>query len=172
MARFPEDKASDDDDDTTDDNVLACRQKEKPIDKPESTPSDDTSDTDADISRSSPGTVVYAGKGGHPYDVYIGRAVKRYGLPESYFANPFKVTEDVSLEEALRKYEDYLHNEVLNTDEGPERLEELRGKALGCWCAGKQGAPEILTADDPLVCHGQILLRALNNGDDDEWVEI
>lgn len=31
----------------------------------------------------------------------------------------------------------------------------LRGAVLGCWCAPPAG----VTADDPLICHGQILAR-------------
>jgi hypothetical protein len=34
-------------------------------------------------------------------------------------------------------------------------LDEVLGKVLGCWCAPLGG----VTADDPLVCHGQILAR-------------
>jgi hypothetical protein len=66
----------------------------------------------------------------------------------------------------LEKYKPY-RDELLATDEGKARLERLRkaveaGLRLGCHCAGKDGTPEVLTADDPLHCHGQLLLRALS----------
>lgn len=35
--------------------------------------------------------------------------------------------------------------------------EQLTGKVLGCFCAPKGG----LGPDDPIVCHGQYLLRAI-----------
>jgi len=50
--------------------------------------------------------------------------------------------------------------------EGQRELEVLAaevavGKSLGCHCAGKDGTPEALTADDELFCHGQLLLAAM-----------
>jgi hypothetical protein len=130
------------------------------------------------------GTVVYAGKGGPGYDVYIGDSVTRGGhdLPRSPWYNPFKVDKpgvkrDGTREEVNDKYTRHLFEPVENYKGKPfdgrhltERLfetegKELDGKVLGCWCAGKDGAPEVLTADGPpgfaCHCHGQVLLRAL-----------
>lgn len=99
-------------------------------------------------------------KYGEPYDIYIGREMKRgrYALECSPWHNTFKVGEDGTLEEVLKKYERYLR------EERPDlmaRLPELEGKTLACWCAPKGG----LTKDDPLVCHGQIPLRLLDELD-------
>jgi hypothetical protein len=89
----------------------------------------------------------------------------RHGLPRSYFYNPYNKAcrkGEITLEESLEKYEAYLHRNLLTTDEGQRELEALRGKTLGCWCAGKHGAQMVVpTANGHLVCHGQILLRAL-----------
>lgn len=66
-----------------------------------------------------------------PFDVYIGR-----GSP---WGNPYPIGED-SRETVIRKYEEYLRaNRKLL-----ERLEELQGRSLGCYCA-------------PAPCHGDIL---------------
>jgi hypothetical protein len=79
------------------------------------------------------------------------------------------VGKDGTPEEVIGKYERHLFGPVENyrgeVFDGRRlwgRLPEIDGKVLGCWCAGKDGAPERLTADDPLHCHGRILLRALN----------
>jgi transcriptional regulator with XRE-family HTH domain len=82
-------------------------------------------------------------KSGEPYDVYIGRAYPRKGLKQSTWHNPFKEGKDGTREEVIEKYERHL------LEERPdllERLSELKGKVLACWCA-------------PELCHGDVLLR-------------
>ena len=98
---------------------------------------------------------------GPVYDEYVGRENRRYKLEASYFANPFEIGKDGTREEVLEKYERYLYDVLLATEEGQRELERLRDKILGCWCAGKDGTPLLLTKDDPLHCHGQLVLRAL-----------
>jgi hypothetical protein len=76
--------------------------------------------------------------------VYIGHRLTRGGwkLPESKWANPFKIGRDGTREEVIAKYEAWLRAK-------PEliaALPELRGKDLACWCA-------------PLACHGDVILR-------------
>jgi hypothetical protein len=95
------------------------------------------------------------------YDEYVGRENRRHKLKESYFHNPFEIGKDGTREEVLAKYERHLYDVLLATEEGRRRLEDLRGKIIACWCAGKDGAPLLLSKDDPLHCHGQIVLRAL-----------
>jgi len=113
-----------------------------------------------------PGVVNVKGRPKEEY-VYVGRS-RRYGGPH-YFSNPYEIGKDGDREEVLAKYEERLHEKTLFYREGRVALAELReelreGKALGCHCAGKDSAPEILTVDDPLRCHGQLLLRAMNDG--------
>ena len=77
------------------------------------------------------------------YDVYIGRAMP--GMAGSPFANPFKIGEDGTRDEVLKKYEAYIRSR-------PDLLEllpSLEGKVLGCWCAPKK-------------CHGDILVKLIN----------
>lgn len=78
------------------------------------------------------------------FDVYIGRG--------SVWGNPFSHKEGTlaqhvvgSREEAISKYEEYL----LESPDLMERLPELKGKTLGCWCK-------------PKACHGDVLLRLAN----------
>lgn len=66
-------------------------------------------------------------------DVYIGRPSK--------WGNPFKIGKDGTREEVVELYLEY----ILGNDELMAALPELKGKALGCWCA-------------PLPCHGDILV--------------
>jgi len=79
------------------------------------------------------------------FDVYIGRAQfcgKEFFEP-SPWANPFS-SKKFGWQQAIRRYEERL----LNTPELLERLPELEGKVLACWCA-------------PRPCHGHVLLRLI-----------
>ena len=80
-------------------------------------------------------------------DIYIGRQQLRGGwrLSASDWANPFTVSVCGSNEEACRRYEAY----VRKCPELMQRLPELQGKRLGCWCK-------------PAPCHGDVLVKLLN----------
>jgi len=80
---------------------------------------------------------------GEPYDVYIGRANPRKGLKQSIWHNPFKEGRDGTREEVIERFERHLLEERPDLI---ERLPELKGKTLGCWCA-------------PEPCHGEVLLK-------------
>src|SRR5215217_1268065 len=114
------------------------------------------------------GKVVYAGKAGPGHDVYIGREHSGRGVGPSYkrsdWCNPYQIDtpgkkRDGTREEVIAKFESYIR--------APEqahlrvRLSELGGKTLACWCAGKPGIPEVLTAEEPHYCHGQVLLKLI-----------
>ncbi len=88
------------------------------------------------------------------YDQYIGRANSRYKLAKSKWHNPYQVGRDGDRPTVLHRFESHL----VGNQSLMGALEELRGKRIACWCCD---AGEILTADDPLKCHGQILLRRL-----------
>ncbi len=124
--------------------------------------------------KNTPASVVNVGSWPKEARVYVGRS-KRYGGPH-YFANPFKIGEDGDLPEVLRRFEENLYRELLTTDEGLLELEKLEaqvrsGKSLACHCAGKNGAPDVLTAEGTIFCHGQILLRAMDGELDNEGVQ-
>ena len=83
----------------------------------------------------------------NPYDVYIGRPTK--------WGNPFKIGKDGNRKEVLQKYYEYLKS---NTQLMVE-VQELKGKVLGCWCK-------------PKACHGDMILRILNELEQDKRNEI
>jgi hypothetical protein len=74
--------------------------------------------------------------------VYVGRAIHRGGwnLPGSPFASPFRPGPDGSRPEVLAKYRAW----IMRRPDLLERLPELRGRRLGCWCA-------------PQPCHADVL---------------
>jgi hypothetical protein len=102
-------------------------------------------------------------KNGEPYDEYIGwqmppsRSPTGEYIPQSIWRNPFnKAFRDgwMTREEACEKY--LVH--VLTSPKLVAKLPKIKDKILGCHCAPKGG----LTKDDPLRCHGQVLLRLAN----------
>lgn len=86
--------------------------------------------------------------------IYIGRKNDRWGLSGSYWANPFKMhgKTDAERQRVIVAYEKWLWQQ-------PDLVwairEELRGKALVCWCA-------------PLACHGDVLAKYANMSEE-EW---
>jgi hypothetical protein len=78
--------------------------------------------------------------------VYCGRAIYMGGwkLQASIWANPFKVRNSESNEVVCEKYENYLRSK----DELLEKLPELIGKKLACWCF-------------PKSCHTEVLLKLM-----------
>ena len=81
-------------------------------------------------------TTTVVNRRNYHYDVYIGR--------RSSWGNPFSIGKDGTREEVIEKYREYISKQprLLN------RIGELRGKVLGCWCA-------------PLPCHGTVLLELI-----------
>ena len=77
-------------------------------------------------------------------EVYIGRAINMGGwrLPASPWANPFRGERA----DVVKKYEAYLRAPAQMALR--ERLGELAGKTLCCWCA-------------PEVCHGDVLIKMI-----------
>jgi hypothetical protein len=89
-----------------------------------------------------------------PNNVYIARRgivfinKVRYPSQDSPFANPFKISKDVTREQVVEKYREYLLNK-LNADENfRQEFYKLKGKNLGCWCS-------------PELCHGNVILELL-----------
>lgn len=106
----------------------------------------------------STGRVVHVRK--DPYDVYVGRGRGSKGT----WGNPYRVGgahpetgEPIARGEAIS-----LHEEWMLLGGGRRLLGKplrgLGGLTLGCWCAPEGG----VGIHDPLVCHGQNLLRLLH----------
>jgi hypothetical protein len=71
-------------------------------------------------------------------DVYVGSSSARFD--GSIWSNPFKFGTDGTRSEVTAKYRQHL----MSRPDLLERLPELRGKRLGCWCA-------------PQACHADVL---------------
>lgn len=80
----------------------------------------------------------------YPNGLYIGRANKWLGLPESKWHNPFPMKKESDRPEVIRKFRIY----ILSREDLMNSLEELDGKVLGCYC-------------NPRMCHGNVLLELL-----------
>jgi hypothetical protein len=85
-----------------------------------------------------------------PYDVYIGRAVPRHGLPRSKWANEqchlARNATDTERRACIERYRTWL----LSQPDLLAALPELEGKVLGCWCK-------------PAACHGDVLVELLGD---------
>lgn len=81
------------------------------------------------------------------YDVYIGRS--GHGL-DGYFGNPFKLGSNDKRGDTLDKYRTYFYDRLANDEEFYNRIIELKGSVLGCFCK-------------PNACHGDIICEYLNN---------
>ncbi len=87
-----------------------------------------------------------------PYDVYIGRGPdSMWGNPFSHEANSKAEVIVPSREDAVEHYRRWLDDDTFYPEVGlyqrqhnRDRLYELTGKVLGCWCA-------------PKSCHGDVL---------------
>jgi len=83
------------------------------------------------------------------FDVYIGR-----GPDEDFpsFGNPFKIGEDGTREEVVKKFEEWLRGKIPLYEKQRtfilENMWRLKGKKLGCFCS-------------PKACHGDIYVKLL-----------
>lgn len=95
---------------------------------------------------------VYIGRAGIVFvptqeEEFSGSGKRRWPPAASKWANPYKVGDSRSREEALELYERHLDTLLLDESNRKE-FQLLRGKTLGCWCK-------------PAKCHGDIITRRL-----------
>lgn len=90
--------------------------------------------------------------------VYIGRAMPSHRLPESVWANPFKIDKDTpeARRAAIAQYREYITARIA-ADPVRYDLNMLRGKTLVCWCTPDGSRGE----HDERLCHGHVLLELL-----------
>ncbi len=93
-------------------------------------------------------------KSGEKYDVYCGRANKTYNLEESIFCNPFPITGYHNREYVINEFKSYFLHKVNNEPEFKQKVLELKGKTLGCWCK---------KLDEEVPCHCDIIVDYINN---------
>lgn len=72
------------------------------------------------------------------FDVYIGRAGNGY---DGYFGNPFK---ESTRSRSIELFKNYALHKINTDSEYRNRIKELHGKTLGCFCKPKD-------------CHGDVL---------------
>lgn len=82
------------------------------------------------------------------YDVYCGRAGKGQ---DGYFGNPFVLQKGEHKGATLFKFGQYFYKRLENDPEFKNRVNELKGKVLGCFC------------DDVNFCHAGIIANYLNS---------
>lgn len=99
----------------------------------------------------------------YPDAEYIGRAMPRQRLKASPFANPFRV-DDHERHMACLMYRDYLRSSIAGRPLLAQ-LPALRGKPLACWCRKSDA-----TGRAWQECHGDQILRLLNEHTDDELI--
>lgn len=81
------------------------------------------------------------------YDVYIGR--EGHGS-DGFWGNPFSVARDGGRERAITLYREYFLKRLRVDQVFATKVQFLRGKRLGCFCAPKQ-------------CHGDVIAEYLEN---------
>jgi len=81
------------------------------------------------------------------YDVYIGRAGKG---KDGYFGNPFKLNSFEPRGTTIEPYRKYFYDRLETDSDFKNRIYELKGKTLGCFCK-------------PHECHGDVIAEYLNN---------
>lgn len=89
---------------------------------------------------------VYIGRAGHGHDGYFGNPIRR-GAP-----CPECGRTHVDNAATIRCYAVYFQRRIDADIEFSRRVRELRGLRLGCFCL-------------PAPCHGQVIVRWLNNLD-------
>lgn len=87
--------------------------------------------------------------------VYIGRR-NPLTANEGYFGNPFIIGKDGDREKVLNLYTDYFYSSIKNDIKFKQRIEELRGKVLLCYCK-------------PENCHGDIIKEYLDRTEPTLW---
>jgi hypothetical protein len=90
------------------------------------------------------------------YHEYIGRPGKG---KDGYFGNPFIIGPDGDREKVIALYKEYFDLRIKEDLVFKRGVQELDGKVLGCFCAGKGG---LTVLDKPFTCHGQIILEYLS----------
>ncbi len=97
------------------------------------------------------------------YDAYIGRPMPGVDARLSRFGNPFRLAREAQRGSTLTDYLGYLlaHPEIVRD----ARVALAHAKTLACWCAPHGG----VGIDEPAVCHGQVLARAMRGDYDGHY---
>jgi hypothetical protein len=91
---------------------------------------------------------IYIGRGGIVFIEGV-----RYPKKDSIWGNPYKKSDETTLESAIDLYKKYITKKIKNNEITKEQILELKGKNLGCWCKTKK--------NPNAACHGDVLLEIL-----------
>ena len=94
-----------------------------------------------------------------PGAVYVGRRQHWLKLPQSPFADPYRIGSDGTRAEVIALY----RQRILGSPKLLHDLPQVRGKPLACWC---RLDGEARTADK--ACHADVLLELLESYTDQE----
>lgn len=106
-------------------------------------------------------TIVHVKK--DAFDAYIGRPMPGVDARFSRFGNPFRLAHEAQRGSTLTDYLGYLLANPQVVDDARVALGDDR--VLACWCAPRGG----VAVDDPLICHAQVLARALRGDYDGSY---
>jgi len=90
-------------------------------------------------------------------NIYIGRGFVlvidgiRFPTENSIWSNPYKIDESkkITRDDVIAKYRTYIIQKIENDSALKDKLLQLKGKTLGCWCK-------------PDGCHGDILIELID----------
>jgi len=90
-------------------------------------------------------------------NVYIGRGGilvidnVRFPKENSIWANPYKIDDSngITRDNVIEKYRTYIIQKIENNDVLKQKLLQMKGKTLGCWCK-------------PEACHGDVLVELID----------
>lgn len=84
--------------------------------------------------------------------VYIGRSMPKLGLPQSKFANPYRLSDEEPRDATIARYRVWLWIQIRARKITVQDLLALDGKDLVCFC--KQPGKEV-------SCHGDVVESAV-----------
>lgn len=87
---------------------------------------------------------MYVGRYGR---IFIGKGDNKrvFNYSGSIFGNPYKVSDELNIDECLKKFYEYIKNKK----ELYDKLELIKGKTIGCWCGIND------------KCHAKVLINLL-----------
>lgn len=91
-----------------------------------------------------------------PCDIYIGRAGKG---KSGYFGNPFPLLSRETRGATIERFKKYFYDRIQTDIEFKNRVLEMEGKKLGCFCKQK---------NKDVPCHGDVYVEYLNSVKNDK----
>lgn len=97
------------------------------------------------------------------FDAYVGRKMPGIDAPYARFGNPFRLTHEAQRGSTLTDYLGYLLANESLVREARETIGHFA--TIACWCAPAGG----LDVDANIVCHAQVLSRAMRGDYDGHY---